>query len=1428
MGFLWGPECSTVMLLKMSNTPARRQAEFSQVFENVHFILFELTPRVSNNRNQLTIDAAGLRALKARLLLRLIRSHKIRFLPLLVTLALVFTTAGCGLFSEPNSDAPFTFPGVDDDSGDGGSGSGTDLCANVTCPTGQECNKSDGSCNVSTPAPDCSSDSDCPDDSNGDNQICESDVCQVGCRVNEDCADGETCNTSSNSCVVNSCPTPPTCTASQTIDLVKCECVNIPTDTCKVVWQAGLKSPDNVGLKLYIDAQFPAQDLPNACSTDNEVTEFGCVKNSGPEDDPALITECNKFSGDSKTDCLARTNVPLIPFATRDQDPINLYFVPDNASDPNAGGKIFIKASEFPDYLIYNTSEDLQANLAVDAGHGELIAPGIQIPEIVGQGDYSVDESGRVSVTALPLHFRAINLIKFPFTDHTAPPPAIFDAYVSDFTDPGFNLEDPLIKMSGVTCSTTGLQGVSVLPPLEGLPLTFTTGTNSDAQPHASIADSSGTITFTGCPIAPASECDCTMDPDGDVDSPACGTNPGSNPNQPWLRLVTGLSIPTETCLAGLQGAALGAEIEGPVENADGTPFVDLATACAKTGSSGGNNGGGSGDLNISVDLDGEDLPLTEGDANVFTAEVDLADEPFYKEEVDAGITDINVLARFETIISLTITNDGTPSDAAPVFDISSDNTAFEIAAAGLLNGTSLNSGESKNIQVRFAPTDPKPSGCVDNDIDPTKWDCTAEIDIFEGGSLTITVTGTARPPAADVKVTEVGAIQGETYNLPVMPELIPGDGEVAYGTTPVGTPVIKAYEISNSGVRDLTVTSVQSNDLTFNFMKGATLQGESLEDALFSFSPMPATVSTDGSDKLYFYEVYWPSGNLPTEPDDCEGKPCRQDAASVLIQTDAGNRLLSLSGAMTLDLAARLEVYIEDPVLLDAGITDNPHLIDCSGILPSNVICVEGNTKAAVRVDPVEGYTAFRSDTSTRGVYLVNGNAALLADALRVTNGNITFAGGVDAAQWNATIPEPTLFDSGCLILNPGEALKIGDIAYITDGGATSRTLHSATLDVTGDAINQGGTCESAANEPLVLNGSLQGVSGAPNGGANLHVLRMVGGINTALPDGTKMTSTVTPGQRDRASLSGFDTFKLPVTFDAANGIITLDPVFTPLPPAFTGGTGQMRLFNPTASGPGSGGQWLFRDDCQSSPGAGCSEFYLYIAKDQTSFESSAPAPSIYTNYSSSDALSIIAKNPESVDFSSDADFEEALGVYDPAGGKIQFTNNVAIRLFMHPKTDLTDRVDSAMVGTLSTECLADAEGNVLVAEPGLSAAIPAALLTTQVFGATELDAGGSNKNTIFGDNPLKQHMDTMPDCAAGANVMRGRRMGIPAVDSVPDTNTTTHLDSNSVPSGLTFDLAGAFRLKHNSPQLAAPRDMYVIIKACVPQGGAGSCNIN
>jgi hypothetical protein len=92
-------------------------------------------------------------------------------------------------------------------------------------------------------------------------------------------------------------------------------------------------------------------------------------------------------------------------------------------------------------------------------------------------------------------------------------------------------------------------------------------------------------------------------------------------------------------------------------------------------------------------------------------------------------------------------------------------------------------------------------------------------------------------------------------------------------------------------------------------------------------------------------------------------------------------------------------------------------------------------------------------------------------------------------------------------------------------------------------------------------------------------------------------------------------------------------------------------------------------------------------------------------------------------------------------------------------------------------------------------------------------------DKNTMFGPNPLKMHMDGMPDCDAGANVLRGRRMGV--------TDTTNVLDSSVTPTGITFDMVGIGRLKHNSPQLGAPREMYIVIKACVEQGGPGSCDI-
>jgi hypothetical protein len=616
-------------------------------------------------------------------------------------------------------------------------------------------------------------------------------------------------------------------------------------------------------------------------------------------------------------------------------------------------------------------------------------------------------------------------------------------------------------------------------------------------------------------------------------------------------------------------------------------------------------------------------------------------------------------------------------------------------------------------------------------------------------------------------------------------------------------------------------------------FLGGTVRQGPSLSEAVFSFDLLPTLVPPDGDNDLYFYEVYWPSGNLPTMPSDCDGKPCRVDGASVSIQTDLGPRILTLTGKMTLELGAKLEVYIEDPVLLDDSIPDNPHLISCGGLLPSDVICVEGGTKAAVRVDPTEGYSAFRSDPRTRGVYLVNGNPSSLGDDLQIPADSIVFDGGADAAQWNVEnfLPADLFGAASCLNLaagpsgTPGKLIRIGEIAYIPDVSAMTRILHTASLRVNAAGVNQGTACDGSTNESLSLNGALQGVSGAPDGRTNLQVVRMMAGINSALPDGTKVVSTVSPGQASRAGLSSssIDTFSIPVVFDAVNGIIQLQSVFTALPPGFTGGSGQIRLFNPTASGPGSGGQWLFREHCESpisDDGAGCSDFYLYISQDDPSFSVATPAPPIYTNYSSTDGLAIIAQNPDLIDFS--GDLTGTPGTYDPAGGKVQFTNNVAIRMFMHPATGLTDRVDSAMVMTLTTECLADSEGNVLVTEPGLLASVPGALLGNNVFPvgfAQPSPFNSPDMNTMYGPNPLKLHMDGSPDCAAGSNVLRGRRIGVP--------DTSSSLDAPVSLTGLTFDLVGIGRLNHNSPQLGAPRDMYVVIKACVEQGGSRSCDI-
>jgi hypothetical protein len=1234
------------------------------------------------------------------------------------------------------------------------------------------------------------------------------------CDSDSDCTGGKICNTSTGQCVDPTCTeNPDLCSSTEKCEAGVCVCDETKTDcepapppppsgACEVNFKAhlGLRADSTIG------DQF---DIPAACFYYN--LEPDNAFNPNPGAFPFNGSETCDFLTDNTCHrdlfCCADTSRP-IPSVDADGNKI-ICDDPSDAIDPDAQGRVLavtlwkpfnnasmkiffnvsdaactyqIRAVDFPQFRLQNSG--LDAALIIDAGASS--PQDSQLKDLVQTGTCAETADG-IALTpdaGTGLRFR----VKF---------------FINS------------LKLAGTNPFETPFSSdAQILPPVAGTPeppLTFTTG-SANASPSAPAASTNppsqvAPLSITGKPIHDES-------------------------GKSVMTLVTALTIPVSTNFTnggGLLGSQLGggpltAELTGEVTRAsDSQPITSLNDL--KSGVC-GSTGGGSGRLDLSMktafdtveetltvsgDPTKTDQPFTaeacvpgkhEGSTCSFFA---LSELPFAK---DTGDPVAGLETRFEKEGTLLIENKDTSSTSITL-NVPDKVGAFRIVNASALKNITLAKGNSTTLQIRFEP-ETSAAGCT---TASGVVNCEANLSVSSSHTITIALKGRAKPPAAEVTMEEIEPVTPNGFLASLLPAGSLPTVDFGEALLSIQTKT-KLYRISNTGVRNLTLSNIQAQDTQRNFRLGSVYQGASFAGRQFKVGQKPWSVPPTGANDLFFFLNYGPFGRVGAG---CNSDPSlRCDTAALAVTTaELGPFVFPLSGQARKDTRAVAGLFVQDENRFNTtGAAD---------------LTVAGDKHLYLVQDQ---FFSFRADPATREVFLKNTGAAGV-DELLIKK--IQFPSSADfTIVQDPGVASCTDEDlTPCLTLPGDSAVRLGTVTF-NPGSGGSYTISSLNLVVAASSKNTQGTevdpiiggyfnddgsvDRSHAGSPIDF--ALKGAKGAPHKTApdkfDLRVHRLFAGLsspfagvaNSVLTGAPMQTiTTTTRGALERARPAVdfnkfFESFTIDdiMELDAVNGTVRISPIFTPIvpessdPSTWPGAIEGLRLFN----GPGTlPGGFEFFVQCDEVAG-NCAFFYLYLADWSSTLATCGGKPIISPTFPSSDPN-------QSADPAAEATcMRGALvpinGSYDPVTGDITLSN-VAVRLFSPVNPVISQPIDTTIQLDLTTLCVT----------PDLirdSLSLDQQLIPERV-GPDPLDY------TIPGFMPTNPMVPHSSDTACGLKRIHGRPMIAGGVNGVDSTGT---LDRGTLgelaASAFDFDLAGVGQIRSHLPQAAGIR-MYIIIKA-------------
>ena len=500
-----------------------------------------------------------------------IRSIIVCLLFIISFIGLSISLTSCG-----GEDRPFVFDGSDTTGGGGDDDDGqnptevecdedqaynseTEKCEeicekDIQCSPGEYC---DTETNFCKEIPLCQSPGECPEDWICDtaNEKCvQRQTLDDYCATDEDCPDSNKpkCqvveNPVNNKCVPTStCLNPPTCRDNEYLDPDECRCVG--GNICIIKFRARIK--------IYIDSPFNVNDLPNPCDEGAEEWDFGCIENETPETDPVFLDEsilrivdgeefkkgeCYRMTRDTQERCESRANVPIVPMLPRTDGPVPSVITLKLNRDT---GEVAIEQKTFPQYMIYNCSGALPAELILDAGGNESDANlgGLGVLNSwVGRGTFEETLQG-IKFENIGMYFRTVaHALTDPIHPHN-PPESYGCRRHNDDPQAWFMPDNGTI--AGGPPYGDFVNSTTYLPPYMpgGSTAAEITTEPLDVNGAPGVSDVN-TIRLVG------ERLHIVQDPD----SPFY--------KKPYMRLVLGVAIPTDDqVLNGIQGAALGAEL---------------------------------------------------------------------------------------------------------------------------------------------------------------------------------------------------------------------------------------------------------------------------------------------------------------------------------------------------------------------------------------------------------------------------------------------------------------------------------------------------------------------------------------------------------------------------------------------------------------------------------------------------------------------------------------------------------------------------------------------------------------------------------------------------------------------------------------------------------------------------------------------------
>lgn len=1366
-----------------------------------------------------------------------------RFFALVALTLSALTLGGCGLFKDLGPDEPFKFPQED--------------VSPIPCTSDSDCSgdatcSSDGFCSTPSTSTPCATDDDCGTEETCQNEICQpigggtsctsdgdcdsGQICQSGqcvtdtgsgsCATNDDCNPGQVCDVPSGNCIAATCDQDPgICGPTEKCVSGVCECDEnktqcaVSAEACEVLF--------STTLALKIDDANDA--LNNSTPAGHFDSPPACCQYAAPDGQGDCPIDPGQIGGFLKA---PSENTDLYCCAADDGQDIpgrpDLYCDTDNRHggvpelavqrwSAHQGAKIRLKfdlsqgctvemnIADFPEYRLENSA--LDAGLIIDAGKnyraspmnqaGDLPVRDLNPASVISTCTVTEDNQGNVQISIDDLKLRFMTALYVNHTqcedvDNRANCPAAFSEL--------FNGDSA--------------QSYQIIPGFNHQPLSLGTGERS--QPVIQPALQDGAMTLTGSPL-----------------------HFDTNDNKSKMTIVAAFSMPstllnasfrdddlgTGQLLAQLGDAQLTATLAGTITKADGvTPIQkieDLTTNCDRSDPGPGPGPGGGGgpvtiDLGLTTEGDEQAVNVVEGAGNVLTATVCIPgqslpggcqfgadqDLPFAKGPGDplAGLED-----RFVQAAELFIQNQA-GSQESIILALPDSAGSFTIVNAGSLSNVTLAPGQSTTINILFEP-EIDGAGCVVDDV--TGYvNCDADLSLSSSHQINVALSGRAKQPIAEMKLEEIAVMSPND----VLAASLPDVDEIDFGEALVGVETkTKLFKLSNQGVRELMISSLDAQDGKGNFRLGSIYQGTDFQSRIWRIGQQPWTVSPLGNNDLFFFLNYGPFGSVPDTGDNS----IREDTGALVLATSAGNETAILGGQAKQDRRAILSLYIQDENRF--GVTGAADL--------------EGpNGEHLYRFR--EQLFSFRQDASERAFYIHNDGPSAGIDNLIIREFTHDDSSGKFTLNQEQAFTDAMTACSGdpanCLTLQAaGDPVKVGTIQFAaSDSG--QHQISASTVTVTAVSTKGGGEVAPIiggnadnANSATQIVYDLKGASGAPSGTFDLKLHRLIAGFEQKLDPALQkslIVSSATKGILERFNNNQFPpndwkevyTLSDGITLNAETGEATLKKIITavdanPSNPARPGSVNGLRVYNGPGSVPQSTEYFV---ECKSRNGF-CGFFYLFIGDWNTSIQQQtcngktlAPVATGYSsllNQGALDAIFNTAFNPETdlacLQGTGPADgIADAKGLYDPVTGNFEF-RDLAIRFYAPDVPQLNKDVDATMRLSLTTGCVNEA----FVPDP-------AALPQYRVPQAT-LDDPDFDRN-LMPSNPLEPYVDT-----AGTNCGQRELHGRPMFQD----DTTGTLDNGSDSDDLSFkgfDIAGVGRNVSSSGQVFES-NMYIVIKA-------------